>query len=748
MNNTDLFKQMEVEGSYLQANQSLGAVLMEYIKVLFRRKWLILICTLIVFIPATIWISNITPIYQAEASFIYDEAQDTAFLLDFGQNFYSKSAIVNMIEQVKSRSLAEKVVKSLPEEVLQTFKVPEDLSDEQSRNRYLARLIKGNLEITNVRGGDIIKISAIANDPNAVKIIVNSYIDNIVNWSQQKNKEEISNIRNFVEGQLSIFQDNLRAAEEDLLKFKEENDFITLSDASSAVLENLTETEVEYNQVKTQREALEQRRRFIEQKMQELLPSLAVSGNNSIAQQLKEELVRLETQYSSLQQKAGPEDEKNMASIRADINHTKQQLINELMRHAIQENLVDPLAQIRGMLQESITIEAELQALKPREQALQNSLDAYSAELSVLPKQELELARLIRAKEVNDKIFTILLERREEARITEAGKIGYVRVIDYAEAPKYPIKPNKKKMFTMALALGLALGIGLTLFLNSLDDSLKSEQDVEKYLNVPVVASIPKISSNGVLHKIGKKEITENSYSPKLLSHMVAKSHIIEAYRSLQLNLSFLNPDKKLKTILITSAAPGEGKTLTTLNIAQMYARAGTKTLIIDCDLRRPMVHKALKIRQEPGLTNLLIDKSATLDSCVQVFDDEHLNGNLAILTSGAIPPNPAELLSSKSMQDLLTKARNVYELIFIDAPPVISVSDSVILGQKVDGVLLVLRSGKINREAAQKAKKILENGKISIGGSLLNDVDYKNVYGYYKDYYYYSDKDKKKTMS
>ncbi|MBN1466100.1 CpsD/CapB family tyrosine-protein kinase, partial [candidate division KSB1 bacterium] len=218
---------------------------------------------------------------------------------------------------------------------------------------------------------------------------------------------------------------------------------------------------------------------------------------------------------------------------------------------------------------------------------------------------------------------------------------------------------------------------------------------------------------------------------------------IIEAYRSLQLNLSFLNPDNKLKTILITSAAPGEGKTLTTLNIAQIYARSGIKTLVIDCDLRRPMVHKALKIRQEPGLTNLLVDKTATLDSCVQLLDDEQLNGHLAVLTCGAIPPNPVELLSSKSMQDLLTKAQAIYELIFIDAPPVISVSDSVILGQKVDGVLLVLRSGKINREAAQKAKKILENGKINIAGTLLNDVDYKNVYGYYKDYYYYSDKDK-----
>ncbi len=740
MDSKDLFKELDLEKLRFQTNQQPSSVLSDYFKILLRRKWLIAICTMAIVIPATIWTLNVTPIYKADATIIYDEADDTAFLLDFGQSFYSKSAIINMTEQVNSRTLAEKVAKSLPEEVIRTFKFPEQLPENFSRDKFIAGVIKENLAVQNVRGGDILKISVQAADPNAARIIANAYVSSIIDWSLQKNKQEISNIRNFVEGQLSILQDKLKAAEEDLLEFKEKNNLITLSDASSEVLENLTAAEVAYNQAKAEREALEQRRRFIEQKKQELMPSLVIS-NSKIAQQLKEELLNLETQYSSLQVQAGSEGQAKLASIREKINQTKKDLINELMRNAVRENLIDPLSQIRNLLQESITIEVDLETYKAREQGLKKTMDEYNAELQLLPEQELKLARLVRAKEVNDKIYGILLEKREEARITEAGKVGDVRVIDYADAPIHPIKPNKKKNFALAIVLGLSFGIGLAFLLNSLDNTIKSEQDLEQYIDLPVLASIPNISTNSVLQKITKKENIDKLYFSKLISQILTKPHVLEAYRSLKLNFSFLNPDKNLKSILVTSAGAGEGKTLTSINLAQIYARTGTKTMLMDCDLRRPMIHKALKIKQEPGLTNVLIDKVANLDSYVQIFDNENLNENLSVLTCGTLPPNPSELFSSKRMEDILTQAQDIYELIIIDAPPIISVTDSIILGVKVDGVLLVVRSGKTRCEAVQKAKKILENGKINVAGTVINDVDFKNVYGYYKDYYYYSRK-------
>jgi|GEM_PF-435667 len=717
-----------------------GSALVDYFHLVYRRKWLIALCTVAILIPALIWLMTVTPIYETEASIIYEETNDTAFLLDLGQSFYSKSAILNMLEQIKSRSLANEVAKSLPEEIAKTFKLPERPPANFSREKFIAATIMNNLDVQNVRGADIIKIRVQASDPIVAKTIADAYVDHIIDWFLQKNRKEISNIRNFVESQISVFQDKLGKAEEELLSFKEQNDWIKLSEASSEVLSSLTDVEVAYNQAKTEREVLEQRKRYIEQKKQELLPSLVVSDNQAV-QQIKSELMVLERQYAELQQQEGPDKQNALASLKDRINRTKRELIDELMKNGVRENLADPLSQIRNLLQESITLEVELESYKAREQGLLNTLTEQNSRLQTLPKQELALARLIRTKEVNDKIYSLLLEKREEARITEAGKVGDVRVVDYADLPAQPIKPQKRKTLSLALALGLSLGIGLTFLLHALDNSLKSEQDVEKFLDLPVLAAIPQIASNGALHRFGKKQNPSDLYLTKTISSVVPQSHIFEAYRSLQLNLSFFNPDKTLKSVLVTSSSPGEGKTLTALNIAQFYAREGTQTLLIDCDLRRPMIHNALKMDQSPGLSNFLADKAMDPNPYIQSFHSDISSHSLSVLTSGTPPPNPSELLKSKRMEDLLVRLHEAYQLIIIDAPPVIAVTDPVIIGKKVNGVLLVLRSGKTTYEMAAKAKKILENSRIEIIGTLLNDVDLKNRYGYYKNFYYYSGK-------
>jgi len=723
-----------------------SSVLINYFKILRGWKWLIALCTLGFVIPTAIWVWQVTPIYETEATIIYEEANDTAFLLEFGQPLYSKSAILNMVEQIKSRALADEVAKRLPDEIARTFRLPDRRGENFSREQYIAGVINNSLEVQNVRGADIIKIRIHANDPQAAKAVADMYVDLIGDMNLLKKKKEISNIRNFIDGQISIVQEKLRNAEEDLLAFKEKNDLVQLSDTSSEMLSNLTDAEVAYNQAKTEREALEQRRRFIEQKKQELIPSLATT-NNETTQRLKGELANLEKQSTNLQGRGGAMDQEALASLKEKIDQKKQTFVNEMMKSGVRENLADPLSQIRNLLQESITLEVELETYKAREQGLRTTMNDYSRQLQSLPKQELALARFIRAKEVNDKIYAILLEKREEARITEAGKVGDVRVVDYAQTPSSPIKPRKAKTLTMAIALGLSFGIGLAFLLSSLDNSLKTEQDVEKYLAWPVIASIPKIANTWVLPKIVKKEEPDDSRYSILLSQNPSKSYIFEAYRSLQLNLSFLNPDKNLKMILITSSAPREGKTITSLNIAQFYAREGTKTLVMDCDLRRPMVHKAFKIIPEPGLTNLFIDKSMKLNSAVHIFEQDLFAANLSILPCGTLPPNPSKLLTSKRMEDILAQAYDTYDLIIIDTPPVISVTDAIILGKKVDGVLLVVRSGQTSCEAALKAKKILDHSELNVIGTLLNDVDVKSAYGYYKGLYYYSDKQERKVL-
>ncbi|MCU0642976.1 MAG: polysaccharide biosynthesis tyrosine autokinase [bacterium] len=709
---------------------------MDYFLVLRRRKWTVLLCLFGILIPVIIINQLLTPIYEARALIIYEEPKDTMFALDVGQPFYNKSATINLSEQIKSRTLAEQVARTLPNDIIQSFKLPDPIPQDFSQEIFIARQLQKKLIVEGIRGSDILKIKMEADNPSHAKIIVNTYLQRLSDWSLNKKREETSNVRSFVEEQLQIYQENLNQAENELKKFKEDHKLVSLNEASSEILQRVSEAEAAYNEAKTEREALEQRKKFIDQKK---TPSFSLSASPS-AQKMKKRLEELEVQYSSNRVYGYSENQAEMMTLKEEISNLKQNIVQEIMNVTQRDNLVDPLSQIRSLLQESITLEVNLETIKAREHALKNILKNYDAKLQSLPEQELLLARLIRSRDVNDKIYSVLLEKLQEARITEASKVGDIQIIDSAELPISPVKPNKTRNLIMGFLLGLFAGVGLAFFLNSLDTSLKSQEDVENYMNLTVLAAIPAIEKNGTLNIKKKYKHTKVSYVGKLLFELKKGSPLYDAYSTLQLNFAFINTDNVLKSILITSAVPGEGKTLNAINTALTFSNTNAKTLLIDCDLRRPMVHKVLNYKDEPGLTNVLISKIA-MDKAIQ----EVKGTNLHLLTCGTLPPNPSEILNTQRMRDVLAELKTRYDMIIIDTPPLITVIDTVILSKEVDGVCLVIKSGKTNFDAANKAKQILQNSGAKITGVILNDVNIKNVYGYYKDYYAYNYTNKKK---
>ena len=724
-------------------------VIRGYLQVLLRRKWLILICLMGVVIPVGLFTIFSTPVYEAEASIIHGKPKDTMFTLGVEQPRYQQSALINLTEQLKSRSLAEEVVRTLPKQIIQTFKLPEPLPLNFSREKFIGLQLQEGLRVDMVRGSDILKIKVQANDPYAVKFIANTYVERIIDRNLRMNRQEVSNLRDLVEKQLAVFQNKLNDSEEALRHLKEKNIMISLSEASAEILRGLTEAEVSYNKVQTERGAMEQRRRSVEKKIQELGPSLNIASNH-YAQQLKQQLLELQMQYSSNQVKGLSENNPEMLSLNQKIIQVKQELVQELLKTAQRESLINPVSQVRNLLQESITLEVDLETFKARERGLKKIIAHYEADLQKIPNQETQLARLIRARDVNERIYSMLLEKREEVRITEAGKVGDVQVIDYADEPIRPIKPNKRKNMAVGLFLGLAIGVGLAFFLESIDTSLKSEQDVEKFLNLPVLASIPTINSkraNGILPIMKKNQNTTEAYSGKLFFNIKPGSHIHEAYRALQINFSWVKTENDLKTILVTSAGMAEGKTLTAVNLAQAFAMSGVRTLLIDCDLRRPMIHKLFGINKEPGLSNVLLLDShesinnVLIDKVVKKLEHQ----SLSIVPSGTLQPDPSQILMSQKMRDLLAIVKNQYDLIILDSPPLIAVTDSIMLGTEVDGVCMVIKSGETHKEAALKAKQLLESSRARIIGTILNEIDLNGVYGYYKYFYYYTGEKNKK---
>jgi len=722
-------------------NQPKHSVFLDYLQVLYQRKWTVIICLLGILIPVILLNYLLTPVYEAEAAIIYEEPQDTMFALDVGQPFYNKSAVINLTEQVKSLSIAIEVAQTLPQEVIQLYEVPKSIPPDFTKEYFIARHLQNNLIISSVRGSDIIRIKIEANDPTAAKVIANTYVERILDWNLRKKRQETSNVRNFIEQQLVVFQDKLNEAEEALKTFKETNKMVSLSDASTEILNRITEIEVNYDEARTERMTLEQRKEYIDHKNKKLYSTLSLSAISSpYATQLKQKLDELEIERSSYKVKGNNISESDVAALNEKIEQTKEELVNELLGVAQRKNLVDTQSQIRNLLQESITLEVDLETYKVKEEALKKILEDYEGRLKNLPKQELSLARLVRSRDVNNKIYSLLLEKLQEARITEASKVGDIRVVDPAAQPIFPVKPDKIKNMILGFLLGLGLGVGLAFFLDSLDASVKSQEDVEKHTDLAVLASIPIIHTNGPLTIMKKNQHRKHFYQNKLLPGIEKTSSVFDAYRSLQINFAFVNTDKVRKTILLTSAGAGEGKTLTSINMSYIFANSGSNVALIDCDLRRPMVHEILNINQTPGLTDVLV-KKLDLSSAVKTLD----NTNFSVITSGTLPPNPSEILGSKRMCELLAELKNEYDLLILDGPPIIPVIDSVILGKEVDGVCLVIRSGRTSYDALRKAKQLLENSQIDIIGTILNSVNFKTVYGYYKDYYYYEHKKKKR---
>ena len=314
--------------------------------------------------------------------------------------------------------------------------------------------------------------------------------------------------------------------------------------------------------------------------------------------------------------------------------------------------------------------------------------------------------------------------RKEEADPfkTTSLKANNVRVIDEAEVPKFPVRPKKSQNMLLAVIIGLIGGMALAFLAEYLDNTLKTTDDVERYAKLPLLGCVPSI---------------ERSFSEKekdLFVSVAPTSPISEAYRSIRTAIAFSSSDEKeLKDILVTSAGPQEGKSITACNLAITMAYSGNSVLLVDADMRKPRIHEVFGIDSEFGLSNFLTGQ-ADLDKIIKKTNIE----NLQVVTCGHIPPNPSELLGTKHMKAFLEKARQKFNVVVVDSPPLTIVTDAVILSSIMDGTVLVISSKKTTRSAVYHAKQLMTNAKANVLGVVLNNlhIERKNYYSHY----YYSD--------
>lgn len=389
------------------------------------------------------------------------------------------------------------------------------------------------------------------------------------------------------------------------------------------------------------------------------------------------------------------------------------------------------------------SMQRRYEAATTREKLLKQSYDQQKGTTTQQTRDQLDLMALSQELETNRQRLNTLLQRQRELQVTSGDKSNDVTVANFSRLPKEPIGPPRFRNIFIAFLLSLAAGIGLAFLLDFLDDTLKSVEDVDRYLHLPALALIPSNRDRGRLIGIGGNAPPPTPSDTTALAMITdARSPIAESYRHLRTSLLLSSAGQPPKTILVTSSQPAEGKTTTAINTAFMLAQTGAEVLIIDCDLRRPKVHVHFGAPNTKGLTNWLSGET-DIDGLMQTSE---LHANLKFLTSGPVPPNPAELLGSDEMRKLLGMLSERFTHIVIDSPPAISFTDASILSTMVDGVVLVVHGGKTSRAVARRAKQQLLDVGAHIFGIVLNNVKLETQDYYYSGYYssYYTEGDGK----
>jgi non-specific protein-tyrosine kinase len=370
----------------------------------------------------------------------------------------------------------------------------------------------------------------------------------------------------------------------------------------------------------------------------------------------------------------------------------------------------------RALIQEQVAgLEENIVGTQEEIDRAQEELEAASDARAIQQHQE-NLAALEDKLSVYQANYASLLS-------TIQGGINYVSIIEPASTPVHPISPNVGQTLLLAALTGLVVSGGGIFLIELLDDSLRTLEEVQRLTDLPVLGTTAEFGDAG--------------YEDKLIAQRLPLSPITESYRVLRTNVQFAGLDKPLETLLVTSPGPSEGKTVTLANLAIVLAQSGERVVVVDTDLRRPTLHKLFDLPNEAGLTDAILADDKPVTGFLQQTAEIK---NLWVLTSGAIPPNPAETLASEQMNRVIQALREHADVILFDSPPALIVADAVILGAKVSGVLIVNDLGRTRRKMAQKVVEVLKRGRVNTLGLVLNRVPKANGYGYYYSHYYGKD--------
>jgi tyrosine-protein kinase Etk/Wzc len=579
--------------------------------------------------------------------------------------------------------------------------------------------------------------------------------------NSETSQGEVTDLRDFLEQQVAKKEEELRSAEDKLRGYQEKKKVANLDDETSQLVSRMAQAESMLEQSKIELNSAQEKKKSLNSQLEERKASLGedLGGTStpyilSLQQQLGETVAERTKFVVAIESQALNPNRlsyEGQLKVYDDRITALRQKLNEESEKLTRSGMVkDALAVSQDLLTSLMQTETDIKSLTAKIAALKDVVSEYNRRLNALPETTLELARLERDKKVQEETYIMMTGKLEETKITQAGQGGNIRILDEAIEPTVPIKPNKRLNILLGILIGLGLGVGVVFLIDYFDNTVRTIEEVEQ-LGLNLLGAIPQIELNNKGDSFDGKAWPDgdvgHAIESKLVTHFDPKSPISEAYRILRTNLRFTRVvDESLKTVVITSAGPREGKSTTVANLAITLAYMGSKVVLVDSDLRRPVIHSIFGLEKENGLTNYMID-SIPFESILKPT----MIDNLTIVPCGLLPPNPSELLGSQKMDEFISMLKSKFDMILFDSPPVIAVTDAAVLGNKVHGVVMVISAGNTNRDAIGRSKSLLENVNARIIGAVLNNVNITSTYGssYYHYYhFYYGGKTKKSRKS
>lgn len=729
--------------------------LQDYLAIILRGKWIVFGVFLAVLGATILFTKLVDPVYKASAQVLLNtkELQSTIFL-DAVRPDGVKNITQNELAILNSTSLADTVAQRLIDQkyldpasrrpIPCTVPPEEDgTPDSLMLLKEVSGYVSEAIDFDPVRESDVITISAKSKDPAEASLIANTFAESYRDRNIYMSRAKTRSFREFLDAQAASKKRELNDIENNLQAYQEKQGIVSLDDESKSVIDKLS-------QLESQRDAADvdlKKLRNTLASYQDQLPQQETNVARNMAEASDPYIRLLQEQIAKLEVQRDVTMAQNPSSVGREILNDKvkeiegqiAQLTARLQKRTdtFLSNLTpqsgsgqDAASYLKSVKQKIIENQIDINSVEAKKKALEEVIQQYERQFDRIPQKSMELARLQRARQSDEKLYLMLQEKFNEANITEQSNIGYIEIIERAGIPVRPSSPKLLINLAIGIVLGLGMGLVVVFVKELVDVRIQSPEELKRLGHTPLAAvvgmdhELQKLTSGGKIvgGQGGKKGLDSH-----LITYSYPFSSVAESYRQVRTHLQFAKQGTMPHVILISSPAPGEGKSTTAANLAIAVAQNGRKVLLVDGDLRKPILEQLFGVKKEPGLSELLTGR-ATLSGAIQ----KTLVENLSIMVCGAIPPNPAEVLGSEKMRGLIEQVRSDYDVVLLDSSPLLAVTDPSVLTTLADGVIIVVSAGKTRQEELQHSVELVESVGGRILGVVLNNLDLKRAYGVY----------------